>query len=104
MTALVSCPIYIRGTLDLITNLFSDGKTGCTIGDVLVFFTGTNRVPPLGFEKAPTVSFLDQDAIFATASTCDVRLRLPTKYGDDLEGFKQALIMSVKDNDGFGAP
>lgn len=84
--------------------LFSDGKTGCTIGDVLVFFTGTDRVPPLGFEKPPTVSFLHQDAIFATASTCDVRLRLPTKYADNLEGFKQAMFTSLKNNDGFGAP
>ena len=33
------------------------------IGDVLVFFTGTNLVPPLGFDKTPTVTFLDQNAI-----------------------------------------
>ena len=70
---------------------------------MLVFFTGTNQVPPIGFEKVPTVSFLHHDAMFATASTCDVKLRLPIKYGDDIERFKQAMIMSLKDNDGFGA-
>lgn len=80
------------------------GTTGCSVGDVLVFFTGTNQVPPLGFERNPTVTFLQQDtALFATASTCDLKLRLPIKYSDDSEAFKQAMIMSLKDNDGFGA-
>ena len=62
---------------------------------MLVFFTGTNQVPPIGFEKVSTVSFLHHDAMFATASTCDVKLRLPIKYGDDIERFKQAMIMSL---------
>ena len=80
-----------------------DGSTGCTIGDVLVFFTGANRVPPLGFDKTPTVMFLDQNAMFATASTCDLKLRLPVKFGEDIKCFKEAMIMSLKGNDGFGA-
>lgn len=103
MTVLVS---YLQRDTILLNYqdfLFSDGRTGCTISDVLVFFTGTNQIPPLGFGKTPTVSFLRHNDLFATASTCDVRLRLPIKYGDDLEAFKQAMIMSLKDNDGFGA-
>ena len=83
--------------------MFTDGKTGCTIGDVLVFFTGTDRVPPLGFEKPPTVTFLQRHALFATASTCDIMLRIPIKYGDDVEKFKEAMILSVKGSEGFGA-
>ena len=79
------------------------GSTGCTIADILVFFTGAERIPPLGFEKTPTVTFLHQDALFATASTCDLKLRLPIKYGDDRKSFKDAMLMSIKDNDGFGA-
>lgn len=39
---------------------------------------------------------------FCTSSTCDIQLRLPTCYGEDYQAFKDAMIMSLKDNDGFG--
>ena len=41
-------------------------------------------MPPLGFDKTYTVMFLDQNAMFATASTCDLKLRLPVKFGEDI--------------------
>jgi len=70
---------------------------------MLVFFTGADRVPPLGFSKRPTVSFNHTNTSkFCTASTCDLQLRLPTCHGDDYSSFKDAMIMSLKDNDGFG--
>lgn len=60
-------------------------------------------VPPLGFENKPSIVWLyGSTAKFATASTCDVQLRLPTCHGEDYAAFKEALIMSLKDNDGFG--
>ena len=69
---------------------------------MLVFFTGTDRVPPLGFSKPLTVSFLlDEKEMFATASTCDLQLRLPTRYGD-YNSFADAMVLSLKGNDGFG--
>ena len=68
-----------------------------------MFFSGADHVPPLGFSSKPKVSFLhDQSSKFCTASTCDIRLRLPTSHGEDYEAFRDALIMSFKDNDGFG--
>jgi len=85
-----------------LSSSFTDGSTGCTLGDILAFFTGADRIPPLGFEKKPTVAFLPEDDMFATSSTCDLVLRLPVKYGESLQRFKQAMIMSLKDNDGFG--
>jgi len=39
--------------------------------------TGADRVPPLGFEKQPIVTFCDGK--YATASTCSLELRLPTQ-------------------------
>ena len=33
---------------------FAEHKTGYTVQDVLVFFTGANRIPPLGFPLTPT--------------------------------------------------
>ena len=77
--------------------------TDCSIEDVLVFFSGTDRVPPLNFEKQPTITFLhNASAKFATASTCDLQLRLPTGYGEDYDAFKSVMVMALKDNDGFG--
>ena len=81
-----------------------DGRTGCLVEEVLVFFTGADRVPPLGFDQVSKVVFLhNETAKFCTASTCDLHLRLPICYGEDYDAFKEALIMSLKDNDGFGA-
>lgn len=66
-----------------------------------MFFSGANRVPPLGFEKQPTISFIT-DSKLASASTCDLQLRIPTVHGKNYENFKEGLILSIKGNDGFG--
>lgn len=58
--------------------------------------------------KTPKVEFLpvhDQFGFlqkFCTASTCDIILRLPTCHGESYDLFKECMIMSLKDNDGFG--
>lgn len=85
----------------------TNGNTNCSIADVLVFCSGGDRIPPLGFGRTPKVEFLPvQDQFgarkFATSSTCDIILRLPTYHGNNYESFKDAMIMSLKDNDGFG--
>ena len=68
-----------------------------------MFFTGAHRVPPLGFEKQACITFLhDPVAKFATSSTCDLKLRLPTSHGSNYESFKEGMILSFKGNDGFG--
>ena len=76
-----------------------EGKTGCKVEDVLVFFTGADHVPPLGFEGASLTFQHSPTDKFATASTCDPELRLPTCYGEDIDAFEEAML---KDNDGFG--
>ena len=82
-----------------------DANIGCSVEDVIVFFSGSNRVPPTGFAKKPTVTFFhDPLRKLATASTCDLQLRLPVCHGNDYESFKQDMILSVKGNDGFGGP
>lgn len=68
----------------------------------MVFFSGTERIPPLGFEQQPTIEFIqDQSKLYCTASTCDLVLRLPTRY-QDYPSFRGAMLMSIIDNDGFG--
>ena len=44
-----------------------------------IFFTGADRELPLGFSKQPELTFL-HTGILATASTCEVTLRIPTIY------------------------
>ena len=70
---------------------------------MLVFFTGADRIPPMGFSKRLTATFLlNPKDKFATASTCDLQLRIPTGYGNNLDAFVDAMILSLKGNDGFG--
>ena len=82
---------------------FIEGSTDCKVEDVLVFFSGADRIPALGFPHSPKVSFLyGQASKFCTASTCEIRLRLPTSHGEDYHSFREAMVMSLLDNDGFG--
>ena len=81
--------------------LLSEGANPCSLNDVLVFFTGADEIPPLGFPKVCSVIFL-HDAKLATASTCDLQLRLPTGHGEDFSSFQEAIILSILGNDGFG--
>ena len=79
-----------------------DGEIGCTLNDVLIFFSGANCVPPLGFEEQPSLLFVHRDtAMFPTASTCDLQLRLPAQY-NQYKDFREAMILGVQGNDGFG--
>ena len=58
-------------------------------------------MPPLGFEKHPTLKFIHSGRL-ATASTCDLHLRIPTLHGRSYPDFKEAMILSMKGHDGFG--
>lgn len=52
-----------------------------TLQEILVFTSGADRIPPLGFPQKPTIQFLHPEdhglRIFPEANTCDVTLRLP---------------------------
>ena len=81
-----------------------DGIDGCTVKDVLIFITGSSHIPPAGFTKKPTVVFNhDASRLLATASTCDLVLRLPVNC-QDYQSFKSNMVLSIKGNDGFGGP
>ena len=68
-----------------------------------MFFTGASAIPPLGFELQLKVTFLHSpDDRFCKASTCDLNLKLPTRYGNDYPSFQEVMCMSLMDNDGFG--
>ena len=52
-----------------------------TLEDILTCYTGSDKVPPLGFVPAPTLAF-NSAAYYPTSSTCSLTLYLPTKYED----------------------
>ena len=80
-----------------------DGKTNCAVKDILIFCSGAERLPPLGFGREPKIAFLSsEDGKLATASTCDLTLRLPTVHCEDYDSFKEWMILSIKGHDGFG--
>ena len=59
-------------------------------------------MPPLGFVLKPMLVFLHTgSATLPTASTCEMQLRLPATYRQ-YEGFKEAMILGLKGNNGFG--
>ncbi|KAF5278245.1 hypothetical protein FQR65_LT15734 [Abscondita terminalis] len=81
----VMCCDAIPLTANIIEKLFkpefsevgnNDDQT--TLKDILVFSTGADTIPPLGFEQDPTLCFLYDDSLFPTANTCGLQLRLPT--------------------------
>uniref|UniRef100_A0A1X7UU46 HECT domain-containing protein n=1 Tax=Amphimedon queenslandica TaxID=400682 RepID=A0A1X7UU46_AMPQE len=71
-----------------------------TLEDILLFCTGTTKVPPDGFYTKPTICFSDD--LLATASTCDLILRIPTAFYDNSEKFEEMFVWSLKGHIGFG--
>ncbi|KAF6726454.1 G2/M phase-specific E3 ubiquitin-protein ligase [Oryzias melastigma] len=55
-----------------------DGAFNITLEDILVFASGADRIPVLGFNPKPTLEFLsDPTRRFPEANTCLVQIRLP---------------------------
>uniref|UniRef100_A0A3B3S980 HECT domain-containing protein n=1 Tax=Paramormyrops kingsleyae TaxID=1676925 RepID=A0A3B3S980_9TELE len=55
-----------------------------TLEEILIFATGCDSIPPLGFRPHPTLEFQDYSG-YPTANTCDNILRIPIK-GQNMEG------------------
>ena len=56
------------------TAIADDGRA-VTLEDILTFFTGADRPPPLGFQPYPTLHFCNDE--LASAQTCEIGLSLP---------------------------
>ena len=67
---------------------------------MLVFATGANHIPPMGFDKKITLSF-DHATLYPIASTCSLSLYLPVRFVE-YEEFKAAMIKGVVSGFGFG--
>ena len=81
-----------------------DGRIVVTFEDLLIFFTAADREPPLGFPnngKGKLAFLHGSDQQLATASTCDLILRLPTCHVQYCS-FKEKMVMSLTSHEGFG--
>lgn len=89
--------------LYLYIHITDNDEMDCSVKDVLVFFSGSDSIPPCGFEGVtPTLVFLHGcNDHLPTASTCDLEFRLPATYGD-YKKFKNAMILGLKGHNGFG--
>ena len=81
---------------------FSESTVEVTLQDVLVFFTGCDCKPTGFYNQIPKLTFLrGSNDTLATATTCELNLRLPVCY-TDYDQFKERMTLSFKGHGGFG--
>ncbi len=80
------------------------GRKSLLISDVLVFVTGCENIPPLGFSPKPTIVF-DHDCGQRKISVNTSINRLTFPVSDVLlqyENFKEDIIFCILNSQGFG--
>uniref|UniRef100_A0A8C4RM74 HECT domain-containing protein n=1 Tax=Erpetoichthys calabaricus TaxID=27687 RepID=A0A8C4RM74_ERPCA len=58
-----------------------------SLEDLLIFITGSDKIPPLGFCPTPCLEFLHDGSRFPLANTCDNVIRIPFKQQHISFGF-----------------
>ncbi len=76
-----------------------------TFDNLLMFATGTDRIPALGFDPEPTLEFLHIPVngslrIYPEANTCGLVLRLPLHVS--YESFNESMILGIVQSLHFG--
>ncbi|KAK5918883.1 hypothetical protein CgunFtcFv8_022826 [Champsocephalus gunnari] len=88
---------------ELVLNLIEDKLSELTFEDLLIFITGADEVPTLGFPHKPSIDFYTQEAGMRRlpyASTCAMTLFLPRGITEEQE-LHDILKQSLKDSCGF---
>lgn len=71
------------------------------LSDVMVFLTGCDTPPPLGFgDVNATMRFTESDGL-PTVSTCSLTLRFPLDFQTDFEEFKEKMAFAILGSHGF---
>ncbi|XP_028657992.2 G2/M phase-specific E3 ubiquitin-protein ligase-like [Erpetoichthys calabaricus] len=71
-----------------------------SLEDLLIFITGSDKIPPLGFCPTPCLEFLHDGSRFPLANTCDNVIRIPFKQS--FSEFKSDMDFGIKNSPGFG--
>ena len=75
------------------------GDFPLTLSEILVFITGSSRVPPMGFSPTPKIAFTSEHCL-PHSSTCANRLTIP-EYLENYDEFKDTFILSIQGCQGF---
>jgi len=78
------------------------GESICKLEDVLIFCTGSDCVPPLGFHKKIDLVFLGPRELLPTASTCSLIMRIPTCL-ENSNLFNEKMELGLKGGQMFGS-
>ena len=81
-------------------NVHTEAGKAVTLQHVLIFCTGADREPPLGFPKQALLEF--NNDVLATASTCDLIFCVTTRYHDNYTKFKEMMVESLISGVEFG--
>ena len=79
---------------------YTDEGSDITLQDLLLFLTGTDTIPPMGFESKITVLFTD-DKCLPSVNTCALKMYLPLTPRDE-EEFDEMFRLSIVGSVGFG--
>ena len=67
----------------------------------MVFLTGADSVPPLGFgEVSPAIEFTAED-VLPTVSTCSLTMCFPLSFPTDYNQFKNKMDFVILGSQGF---
>ncbi|XP_051950652.1 G2/M phase-specific E3 ubiquitin-protein ligase-like isoform X3 [Xyrauchen texanus] len=89
---------------DLLLQMIEDQKTELHYEELLVFITGADEVPPLGFSQKPSIHFYEPErhgCRLPYANTCMMGLFLPRVVKDEVELYR-LLMRAVRDSGEFG--
>ncbi|XP_071111328.1 G2/M phase-specific E3 ubiquitin-protein ligase-like [Haliotis cracherodii] len=80
-----------------------EGESTLQFSDILMFATGSESIPPCGFDTNPRLEFLPDspNMRYPTANTCSCILRMPVTYNEYSE-FKENFEFAVLNAVGFG--
>lgn len=83
-------------------DLECDPTNNVTLSDLLVFATGCDCPPPLGFPETPQIMFLhEKPSRFPMANTCSLQLKLPVVH-KSYEEFKTDMDFAMGNAKTFG--
>lgn len=71
-----------------------------SLKDILMFLTGSDEVPPCGFDVKPVLQFTECNRM-PESSTCSITLTLSLVHSD-YEVFKDKMDFAIPNGYGFG--
>nr|XP_055024358.1 uncharacterized protein LOC129414352 [Misgurnus anguillicaudatus] len=89
---------------ELLLKMIEDKKTKLQFEELLVFVTGADEIPPLGFPQKPSIHFYHPEkrgCRLPYANTCTMGLFLPRGVKDEVE-LQRMLMRAIKDSGEFG--